>query len=123
MKNSIVILLLVAFTACKTSSPVVASFDKKACKYFNEKISLVEDFNNQVEGYSNELISASNFLSEVTEIKPESNYSYEGLGFDASNQDLSQWKSWFKNNKHLLYWDKDEKTVKVKKSDFIVALK
>lgn len=86
--------------------------DKKACKAFEEKITLVENFYNDIEGYSLELESATVFLAELTKITPETNYSYKGLG-TLSVSDLTDWKLWYKENKHLLYWDNKSQSIKI----------
>jgi len=87
--------------------------DKKACKYVQERIDTIEDFHSLEEGYSIELISASNFLGEITKLKSKSGYSYETIGKTESN-DLKSWKNWFNENKHLLHWDNKSKTVIVR---------
>lgn len=119
MRRILVIGILFLFvTACKTSPQPM---DGKACRYFKEKISLVEGFYNESDGYSNELLSASNFLEEITTIKADVLYHYSGAE-PKTNSDLNQWKNWYNNNKHRLYWDKTEQTVKVKKSSYIFAM-
>ena len=126
MKKIITILVVaLAFTSCKTSNDVVVeNLDKKACKYFIEQITVVEAFNNETVGYGIELQSASRFLEGITEIRPEGVYNYTGLGSATSTiEDLNQWKSWFSKNKHLLYWDSEANTVKVKRNDIIVAMR
>jgi len=87
--------------------------DKKACKYVQERITIIEDFHSLEEGYSIELISASNFLEEITQLKSKSGYSYQTIGETESN-DLKTWKNWFNENKHLLHWDSKSKTVIVR---------
>ncbi len=86
------------------------TIDKKACKYVKEQISLIEKFHNLEEGYSLELVSASNFLQQITQLKSKTGYSYETIGLTKAN-DLEAWKKWFDENKHLLHWDKETKTV------------
>jgi len=87
--------------------------DKRACKYVQERIAIIEDFHSLEEGYSIELISASNFLGEITKLKSKSGYSYQTIGKTESN-DLKTWKNWFNENKHLLHWDSKSKTVIVR---------
>jgi len=87
--------------------------DKKACKYVQERISLIEKFHNLEDGFSIELKSASIFLSEITNLESKSGYSYRSIGTTEEN-DLSMWKNWFEKNKHLLYWDDQLKTVRVR---------
>ncbi|PHS03775.1 MAG: hypothetical protein COA88_15065 [Kordia sp.] len=87
--------------------------DKKACKYVQERISLIEKFHSLEEGYSFELLSASKFLAEITSFKSKSQYSYKSIG-DAKENDINAWKIWFEGNKHLLYWDDQLKTVRVR---------
>ena len=89
------------------------NIDKKACKYVQERISIIEEFHNLEEGYSLELTSASNFLGQITNLKSKSGYSYETIGKTESN-DLKTWKNWFNENKHLLHWDSKTKTVFVR---------
>jgi len=87
--------------------------DKKACKYVQERISIIEDFHSLEEGYSLELTSASNFLEQISNLKSKTGYSYETIGKTESN-DLKTWKTWFNENKHLLHWDSNTKTVIVR---------
>ena len=89
------------------------NIDRKACKYVQERIAVIEDFHNLEEGYSFELTSASNFLGQITQLKSKSGYSYETIGKTESN-DLKTWKNWFNENKHLLHWDNESKTVIVR---------
>jgi len=89
------------------------NIDKKACKYVQERIAIIEDFHSLEEGYSLELTSASNFLGQITNLKSKSGYSYETIGKTESN-DLTTWKNWFNENKHLLHWDSKSKTVIVR---------
>jgi len=86
------------------------NIDKKACKYVQERISIIEEFHSLEEGYSFELTAASNFLGQITNLKSKSGYSYETIGKTESN-DLKTWKNWFNENKHLLHWDSKTKTV------------
>jgi len=89
------------------------NIDKKACKYVQERIAIIEEFHSLEEGYSLELTSASNFLGQITQLKSKSGYSYETIGQTESN-DLKTWKNWFNENKHLLHWDSKSKTVIVR---------
>jgi hypothetical protein len=89
------------------------NIDKKACKYVQERISIIEEFHNLEEGYSLELTSASNFLGQITNLKSKSGYSYETIG-KTKISDLKIWKKWFNENKHLLHWDSESKTVFVR---------
>ena len=89
------------------------NIDKRACKYVQERISIIEDFHNLEEGYSLELTSASNFLGQITNLKSKSGYSYETIGKTESS-DIKTWKNWFNENKHLLHWDDKSKTVIVR---------
>jgi len=89
------------------------NIDKKACKYVQERIAIIEDFHSLEEGYSFELTSASNFLGQITNLKSKSGYSYETIGKTESD-DLTTWKNWFNENKHLLHWDSKSKTVIVR---------
>ena len=87
--------------------------DKKACKYVQERIDIIEDFHSLEEGYSLELTSASNFLGQITNLKSESGYGCETIG-KTKISDLKTWKKWFNENKHLLHWDSKSKTVFVR---------
>ncbi len=89
------------------------NIDKKACKYVQERISIIEEFHNLEEGYSLELTSASNFLGQISNIKSKSGYSHETIGKTEIN-DLTTWKNWFNENKHLLHWDSESKSVIVR---------
>ena len=90
------------------------AIDKKACKFVQEQISIIEKFHNLKAGYSNELISASSFLGEITKLESKTGYSYKTLGKMDNNNDVQTWKTWFKENKHLLYWDAETKSVRLR---------
>jgi len=111
MKNLILIAAIV-FSILSFSKDKI-DVDKKACKYVQERISLIEKFHNLEEGYSLELILASKFLSEITNFNSKSGHSYKAIGVTKEN-DLRTWKNWFEKNKHLLYWDNQLKTVRVR---------
>lgn len=89
------------------------NIDKKACKYVQERITIIEEFHNLEEGYSIELTSASKFLGQITNLKSKSGYSYETIG-ETESSDLKTWQNWFNENKHLLHWDDKSKTVIVR---------
>jgi hypothetical protein len=89
------------------------NIDKKACKYVQERIAIIEEFHSLDEGYSIELISASNFLGQISNLKSKSGYSHQTIGKTESN-DLVTWKNWFNENKHLLHWDSESKSVIVR---------
>lgn len=109
------ILFLLTATAFATEKSNIDKndIDKKACKYVQERIAIIEDFHNLEEGYSIELISASNFLGQISNLKSKSGYGYETIGKTESN-DLTTWKNWFNENKHLLHWDSKSKSVIVR---------
>lgn len=88
--------------------------DKKACKYVQERISTIESFYNDDEGYSFQLLEASQFLTNISEIESNYLYSYEAIGDALETNDVTTWKNWFEANKHLLTWDDELKTVVLK---------
>lgn len=90
------------------------NIDKKACKYVLERISTIEKFHNDDEGFSVELLTASQFLENISDIESDYLYSYEAIGTALKSNDISTWKSWFEANKHLLTWDNELKTVVIK---------
>jgi hypothetical protein len=90
------------------------NIDKKACKYVQERISTIEDFYNNDEGYSLELLDASQFLGTISEIESDYLYSYEAIGDALETNDVTTWKNWFEANKHLLAWDDELQTVVLK---------
>lgn len=90
------------------------NIDKKACKYVQERLNTIEEFHSTDVGFSYELINASKFLVNITELKSDYSYSYEALGSTVKTESIKAWKNWFEANKHLLYWDAELETVKVK---------
>lgn len=90
------------------------NIDKKACKYVQEQISTIESFYTNDEGYSLQLLEASQFLTTISEIESNYLYSYEAIGDALETNDVATWKNWFEANKHLLTWDDELKTVVLK---------
>jgi len=101
--------LVLVFVSCNLYSQ---TSERKVQKFFSKNIKLVENFYKNIDGYSLELKSASTFLVELTKIKPLGVYTYKGLGV-LSESDVTDWKNWYKSNKHLLYWDEKLKTVRI----------
>jgi len=101
--------LLLLFVSCNMFSQ---TSERKVQKLFSKNIKLVENFYKNIDGYSLELKSASKFLVELTKIKPLGLYTYKGLGV-LSEADVTDWKNWYKKNKHLLYWDDKSKSIRV----------
>ena len=89
------------------------NIDKKACKYVQERLAIIEEFHNLEEGYSFELVSASNFLEQISNLKSKSGYTHSTIG-KTETSDLATWKNWFNENKHLLHWDSESKSVIVR---------
>ncbi|MGB0896036.1 MAG: hypothetical protein ACPGU9_05810 [Flavobacteriaceae bacterium] len=90
------------------------NIDKKACKYVQEQIATIESFYTNDEGYSLELLEASQFLTNISEIESNYLYSYEAIGDTLETNDVIVWKNWFEANKHLLTWDEELNTVVIK---------
>mgnify|MGYP000079533265 CR=1 FL=1 len=88
--------------------------DKKACKYVQERIDTIEEFYSSDVGFSFELINASKFLANISEIESNYLYSYEAIGEALETNDVMIWKNWFEANKHLLSWDDELNTVIIK---------
>lgn len=113
LKSKVLVLLLCTALSCSLSAQQKPKLSQKACKFVKKRIELVEKFYSLEEGYSLELMSASKFLGELTNLK--SKYVYSCLTEDPeSNKDIVIWKKWFEKNKHLLYWDNFSKTAKLK---------
>jgi len=110
--KTLILITAILFSSFSFSNNEI-DLDKKACKYVQERISIIEEFHNLEEGYSTELTSASNFLGQISQLKSKSGYSYKTIGKTESN-DLKTWKNWFNKNKHLLHWDSKSKTVIVR---------
>lgn len=109
-----VLLLLVGNVFATDKNIDKKNIDKKACKYVQERISTIEGFYTNDEGYSLELLEASKFLANISEIESNYLYSYEAIGDALETNDVTTWKNWFEANKHLLTWDDELKTVVLK---------
>ncbi|MFD0962701.1 hypothetical protein [Pseudofulvibacter geojedonensis] len=110
-----VLFLLVAnvFATGKNSNIDRKNVDRKACKYVQEQIDLIEKFHSLEEGYSLELVFASKFLGEISNLKSE--WKYSCLADEpTSDIDVKTWKNWYNDNKHNLYWDAQLKTVRMR---------
>ena len=90
------------------------NIDKKACKYVQERLNTIEEFHNSDVGFSFELVNASKFLTDITELESDYLYSYEAIGASVETDGITAWKNWFEANKHLLAWDDELRTVRVK---------
>jgi len=106
---SLVIIITSGFSTEKTKQ------SKKACKYVRQQIDLVEKFHNLEEGYSLELLSASKFLGEISNLKSKWTYSCQSE-VPTSDIDVVKWKSWFEANKQNLYWDDQLKIARIQSS-------
>ena len=110
-----ILFLLVAnvFAAGSDKDEDRKNVDRKACKYVQEQIDLVEKFHSLEEGYSVELVSASKFLGEISNLKSE--WKYSCLAEEpTSDIDVKNWKAWYNENKYNLYWDAKLKTVRMR---------
>lgn len=108
--NFKVIVLLVLCIGCKSYT---VDQQKKADRIVKSKIKHLEQFYELEEGYSEELIEASHFMEKLTKLKSDYAYDYSKVA-PQNNSDLIKWKTWYKTNKHLLYWDKQSQSVLVK---------
>lgn len=115
-KKAILTVLLVTLVGnvfATTGKGENTDVDKKACKYVKQQIELVEKFHSLEDGYSLELVSASKFLGEISNLK--SDWTYSCLADEPSTDiDVKTWKSWFEANKQNLYWDSQLKTVRLR---------
>jgi hypothetical protein len=106
MKASIYISLLLLIVSCKSTLS-----QNSPQKIFQNHISVVEQLL-KGEEVSN-LKTTIEFLEEITNIKSEVDIGWE-IMYSPSEQNLKDWKTWYRNNKKLLYWDEKENKVKVR---------
>ncbi len=114
LENKMLFLLIVtAFFSCKINSQT--DIDKKACTYFKSQLSIAIAYS-KLDGtiIKEDIDKVIYFLELITAIESEAELGYSGYDPPTEN-DLKKWGNWFKENKHLLYWDDQEQKVKVKK--------
>lgn len=114
LKSKLLLFFFVtAFFSCKTNSQSV--IDKKACSHFESQFSIATTYS-KLEGtvIKEDTDEVIHFLEMITEIESEAELGYSGYDPPTEN-DLKKWQDWYKENKHLLYWDDQEQKVKVKK--------
>lgn len=107
MKLSIYLFVLLIFFGCKS---VVTQNNPN--QIFEAHLKIIEKLLN--EETVEKLEPSVKFLEEITGIKSEVDIGVELLSFP-TEQNLKDWKSWYKKNKSSLYWDDKEQKVKVKK--------
>ncbi|WP_109436434.1 hypothetical protein [Aquimarina sp. AU119] len=111
--NRIYILMLTLIFAISCKSDQQA---EKIDQDINEKMKFIEDFVNfksdTVDG--EKLYSIISFFEQLTDIKSDVTESYDPI-YQPTQENLKNWQDWYKENKHLLYWDDQEQKIKVKK--------
>ncbi len=108
------ILLILMFPTLIFCSGSKQTIDYKACGFFESNILLVKNYHEQKEVDGNKLEVARIFLEKTTQIESEADFGFDGA-YPPTENDLKKWETWYKENKHLLYWDDQEQKVKVKK--------
>ncbi len=106
MKLLTCICVLLSTISCKS---ITAQNDPQ--KIFQEHIKVIECLLKGEEVHN--LKSTVEFLEETTDIKSEVDFGWE-IMYSPTDQNLKDWKDWFKKNKNRLYWDEKEQKVKVK---------
>lgn len=108
MKKTLLYFIFFIACSCKTAGCV----DTNACDYFLVTYKRLEDYTNKKSG-STIRSEDVDFMTRLTGITPSY---FEGIDilYRPSEQDLLGWKKWYNENKAKLYWDEDEKTVKIK---------
>jgi hypothetical protein len=88
----------------------------KAQQIYLENLKIINEFiANKGDINDGEIVDNSiDFLEEITKIKSDFIPAYEII-YTPSEQNLKDWKNWYKKNKKLLYWDEEENKVKVRK--------
>lgn len=109
--NRIIILTVVILFSC--NSIKTQKFNKAQIVYL-EKLNFIELYNEgKIEPSFKDLKEVAFFFEEITNIKADIYESIDSF-IDPSEQNLKDWKEWYKNNKERLYWNEEEQKVKLK---------
>lgn len=109
--NRIMILLVVMLFSCNS---IKTQKLNKAQIVYLEKLNFIGLYNEgKIEPSSKDLKEVALFFEEITNIKANIFESFDPF-IDPSEQNLLDWKEWYKNNKERLYWDEVGKKVKLK---------
>ncbi len=109
MKKTLLYFVLFIVCSCKT----VGCRDKSACDYFLDTYKRLEDYAYNKKGST--INSADvDFMTRLTGITPSYLEGNTDILYLPSEQELLGWKKWYNENKAKLYWDDDEKTVKIR---------
>lgn len=103
------LILLIVTLSCNTR----LSQEKEAIDKFESKLHILERYFNEETVKGNGLDEAIMFLEQLTNIKSDIGDGYEDIK-TPTIKNLNDWQDWYKENKHLLYWDDQEQKVKVK---------
>lgn len=115
MKSIVKLLLSILFlVATITNYGNIQIKKNKAQKEYLKNLHIIQDCIYKGKKVPGEVFdSAIFFLETTTNIK--SNYSYGQEVFAIPNeQNIKDWKNWYKRNKTLLYWDQNDQRAKVK---------
>lgn len=107
-----IITLLFSISNCSSNN---FKQNNKAQSEFLLNIKIIEKFILDKGTNNTEILdSAVLFLERITNIESEK---YEGfeLYYFPNEQNLKDWKDWYKKNKKRLYWDEKENKVKVRR--------
>ena len=88
--------------------------DDKACNIFTHNLEIAIKYS-KFDGtkINEDMDEVIHFLEKITGIESESELGYSG--YDPPTQsDIEKWGKWFETNKHILYWDGESKSVRLK---------
>lgn len=107
-------LLLLYLLSTVTNYGNVQIKKNKAQKEYLNNLHIIQDCMYKGKKVSGEVFDGAIFFLETT-TNIKSNYSYGHEAFATpTEQNIKDWKNWYKRNKNLLYWDQNEQRVKVK---------
>ena len=112
MKKIVYVLFFIgSIYACKTHYTL---FDNKAQQIFKKNIEIIKkEINMKPFKEYKELEDAVLFLENITGIESIKSDGFIDMS-EPSKGNLLDWKEWYKNNKNLLYWDENDKKVKLR---------
>ena len=104
------ICLVVLLTSCTQK----VCNDQVACQKVEDGLTAIENSVKHKESDPLRTIEAVHFFNVLTGIESQS-WGDDVGQYNPTREDYEKWSQWYENNKDKLYWDKESKSVRVRK--------
>ena len=112
--------IFIFLVSCRPHEGAKMYLDKKAVSVWNHHEEIVEGvIEGELPAGAVPLVDFQTscfFFQELTGIPARIDFPYVGgaVSTDKTPEDLKRWRAWFKDNKHLLYWDEQNNSVRLR---------